>query len=284
MRTFLLSVAALATLAATSQAQLALPKKSPQASVTQLLAATEISIEYHRPAVRGRTIWGDLVPYDKVWRAGANNATVISFSGAVELAGHELPKGRYAFFVIPKQGAWTVIINSVDKQWGALNHDPKQDVVRFDVEPTKIANQEYLLYSIEPLTAGKAEIRLAWEQLRIAFPIEIDVDRVMQQRIAEALSKAGPNDWQIYYQSAKYHLDNQLDLLQALEWSNKSVAIEQSFWNLEQLAQLLHATGETTEAIPPLERALELARANKAVPTAFITRIEETLKEWEAAL
>jgi hypothetical protein len=284
MRTLLLSAAALAALCTPSQAQLQLPKKSPKASTTQTLAATEITIDYHRPAVRGRTIWGDLVPYDKTWRAGANNATTVSFGGDVEVAGQHVPKGRYALFVVPKKAAWTVILNSVDNQWGSRNHDPKQDVARFDVEPTKVANQEYLLYSIEPIALGQAQIQLSWEKLRIAIPVEVDVQALMQQRIAEAIAAAGPDDWQIYYRCAKYHLDNKLDLLQALEWSNKSVEIKQSSWNLDQLAQLLHATGDTAEAIPPLQRALELARADKSVPADYIARVEQTLKEWQASL
>ena len=285
MRSLLLAPAALCTLALTASAQIQAPAKSPKASFTESIGSTEITVDYCRPAVRGRTIFGDLVPYDEVWRAGANAATAISFSSDVKLAGQDIAKGRYAFFVTPQaKGPWKVILNSVDEQWGSYNRDPEKDVLTFEVEPTSCAHQEYLRIAVDPTAMGKGEMSLAWDKTRIAFPISVDVHKVMTARITEAISKAGPEDWQVYYQAASYHYDNKLDLMQAMTWVNKSVEIEQQPQNLVLLANLRHETGDTAEAIPPMKRAIELAKPLGERAANYIKRLESTIKEWEASM
>jgi tetratricopeptide (TPR) repeat protein len=196
----------------------------------------------------------------------------------VRIAGSEVAAGRYALFAIPGKERWTIVLNAVGEQWGAYNHDPQKDVLRFDVRPQAVPLREYLTWTIDPTGAESVEVSLAWEKLRVAFALEIDVHAVVQQQIREALAKAGPEDWRLYYQAARYYHDNRLDLAQALEWINRSVEIQQSSWNLELLARLLHDTGDTVEAIPPLEKALELARAS--APEEYVTGLERTLKEW----
>ena len=138
-----------------------------------------------------------------------------------------------------------------------------------------------MLFSVEPAATGKADVRLAWEKLQITFPVEVDVHAIMAARITEAIAKT-PEDWRVYYQAASYHLDNELDLIQAREWAGKSVEIQQSSWNLDLLARLLHATGDTAEAIPALTRAIEMARERKA-PAESIAALEKRLAEWKAA-
>ena len=148
------------------------PMASPKAEVMQTIGVTDITVTYHRPAVKDRTIWGELVPYDKVWRAGANNATKIEFSNDVTVQGKPLSAGAYSFFVIPsKSGEWTAIFNTVADQWGAYNYDESKDALRIKVQPMESDHTERLHYQFTQLTENSAHLVMKWE--KIALPIEI---------------------------------------------------------------------------------------------------------------
>jgi tetratricopeptide (TPR) repeat protein len=219
-----LLVAAPSALAQASQLQL--PKVSPHARVLQTIGTTEISIDYHRPAVRGRTIWGELVPY------------------------------------------------------GQGSYDQTKDVVRFEVRPEAAPMREFMAFTIDPLDAQTAEVRLAWEKLAIAFEDGVDVHGPTLAAIREAIGKADGKDWRIFYGAARYCYDNGIEQEQALAWADTSVGIQENSWNLETLALLLHRNGKVADAIAPLERALELARENGA-PPEFIARTEAALGAWK---
>lgn len=263
--------------------QLELPKQSPRASVMQVVGTTEIRIDYHRPSVRGRTVWGELVPYGKVWRAGANDATTLSFDGPVTIGGKELAAGTYGFFALPNENSWTLIVNAVGEQWGAYNYDQAKDIVRIDVRPEAAPMQEAMAFTIDPVGADRARVRLAWEKLAVSFEIEVDVHGPMLARIREAVGQSDGSDWRLFYSAARYCHDNGLEKEQALAWADRSVGIEENMRNLEVLALLLQANGKTADAIPPMERALELARENKA-PAEFVARVEAKLGEWKKAM
>ena len=144
---------------------------SPEATIFGIADQVEVSVSYSKPSVKGRVIWGDLVPYETVWRAGANEATVIEFSDDVEILGQKLPQGRYAFFVIPKKdGSWTAIFNSDWDQWGAYKHEPKKDVLRVTNKPETASFNETLQFSIDADT-----IVLHWEKLKFKLPIKRSV-------------------------------------------------------------------------------------------------------------
>jgi DUF2911 family protein len=149
-----------------------LPRASPRASVMQALAGTEIRIDYGRPGVKQRKIWGELVPNGRVWRAGANEATSFTFNRDVQIVGHALPAGTYTFFVIPGEAEWTLIFNRVPRQWGAFNYNPAFDALRFTVKPEEAAHEEYLRYDIAPEGTNAALVALAWEKRRVAFRVE----------------------------------------------------------------------------------------------------------------
>jgi hypothetical protein len=145
---------------------------SPKASVMQVVGFTEIQIDYGRPGVKGRKIWGELVPYNKVWRAGANEATVFSFSTDVTIEGKKLPAGKYSFFVIPNKGEWILIFNKVSEQWGAFEYNESQDVLRVTVKPKETNFVEWLTYSFDKTGDHSAVISLDWEKLKVPFKIE----------------------------------------------------------------------------------------------------------------
>jgi hypothetical protein len=146
---------------------------SPKAEVMQTVGFTDIHIIYSRPGVKGRTIWGKLVPYDAVWRAGANEATKITFSSDVMVEGKKLKKGSYSFFVIPGVKEWTIIFNKVADQWGAFEYNESEDVLRVKVKTEKAVWQEWLSYTINKVSDTTAVIRLEWEKIKVPFKVEV---------------------------------------------------------------------------------------------------------------
>lgn len=145
---------------------------SPKAGVSQVVGLTDISISYSRPGVKGRTIWGELVPYGKVWRAGADEATKITFNTDVLIEGKKLSAGSYSFFVIPNKNEWTIIFNKVADQWGAFEYNESQDALRFKVKTQSIDFQEWLTYSFYKTSDSTALISLVWEKLKVIFKVE----------------------------------------------------------------------------------------------------------------
>ena len=150
---------------------------SPKATVKQTVGFTIISIDYSRPGVKGRTIWGGLVPYNAVWRAGANEATKITFTADVKINGKKLKAGSYGFFVIPTEKNWTLIFNKVADQWGAFEYNDVEDALRIEVTPEKENNcwQEWLIYTITKTSDKTAVVRLEWEKLKVPFTIEVEI-------------------------------------------------------------------------------------------------------------
>lgn len=148
---------------------------SPKAEVMQQVGLTDIKISYGRPGVKGRTIWSKLVPYDAVWRAGANEATKITFSTDVMIEGKKLKKGSYSLFTIPGKKEWTIIFNKVADQWGAFEYNESQDALRVKVKTEKGNWQEWLAYTITKVSDTSAIIRLEWEKLKVPFKVEVSL-------------------------------------------------------------------------------------------------------------
>jgi hypothetical protein len=148
---------------------------SPKASISQTVGFTDVTISYSRPGVKGRKIWGGLVPYDKVWRAGANEATKITFSTDVIIEGHKLPAGSYGFFAIPGRNEWTLIFNKVADQWGAFEYNEAEDALRITVKPEKGNFTEWLRYGITKISDTTATVSLIWENLKVPFKLEVKI-------------------------------------------------------------------------------------------------------------
>jgi len=146
---------------------------SPKAEVMQIVGLTEITISYSRPGVKGRTIWGQLVPYDKVWRAGADEATKITFGTDVMIEGKKLKKGSYSLFTIPSKNEWTIIFNKIADQWGAFEYNEAEDALRVKVKPKESEYREWLTYSFAKTGDKAAVITLEWEKLKIPFKVEV---------------------------------------------------------------------------------------------------------------
>lgn len=149
-------------------------KASPNAMVTQTIGTTVVTISFGRPGVKGRTVFGQLEPFGQVWRAGANEATVISFSGDVKVNGRPLSAGAYSFFAIPREDEWTLIFNTVPNQWGAYRYDESKDALRIDVAPEEAAHMEWLAYYFGDLSATSGTAYLHWAATRVPFTISVE--------------------------------------------------------------------------------------------------------------
>jgi tetratricopeptide (TPR) repeat protein len=277
-----------AILMGTSLSAQELPQKSPAASVTYTIGLTKIAIDYSSPAVRERTIMGEVVPYDQIWRAGANKATTIEFSTAVSLEGKELAAGKYAFFVIPKAGddaKWTVIFNKVSDQWGAYQYDESQDALRVDVKPQfKKVNQERLTYSIHDQTADKGYFKMAWGKVRLYVRFKVDVLEAALANVDKALDEAKDEDkWQIYANGASFLLDMEKETKQAMEWADKSTSLKEHSWNLYIKAKAQAASGDYSGAVATTAKSAEVGMANEDDHYYENSKaeIEKSVAEWK---
>lgn len=267
-------------MATAAVAQVETPRVSPGATVSQKVGTTDVTVRYHRPAVKGRAIWGAVVPFDQVWRLGANDATVLELADDCRVAGHPVPAGRYALFAIPGRAEWTLILNRRADQWGAYAYAQEQDLLRFTVQPGAAAATEWLTFDITPTGPGSAEVAMRWAELRVAFPVEVDVEAIVWRDLDAALAAQPGAD--VLLQATRYALDTGRRLDEARGWIDASLAADpRSFWGHEAKADLLHRTGHAAEAVPLLERALELSRGR--TPAGYQQGLEEKLARYRAA-
>jgi hypothetical protein len=235
--------------------QVDLPRPSPNASVTQTVGVTDITIKYSRPGVKGREVWGKLVPYGEVWRAGANENTTIKFSTPVKVDGHELPAGIYGFQAIPTQGDWTVIFSKDADEWGAFSYKQEHDALRIQVKPQPAAEpRERMGFDFEDVTDTSAKVVLSWEKLRVPFTVEVDTPALVTAKLKNAVR------WQTPYQAANYCIQNNTCLDDASRWLDASIAMQENYSNLRAKALLL-AKKNDPGAASYAQRALAAAKA-----------------------
>src|SRR6267142_5928706 len=245
-----------------AQNDLNLPDVSQAAEVKQRIALTEITVKYHRPLVNGRKIWGGLVPYGKVWRAGADENTTIEFSDPVSVEGKSLAKGVYGLHMIPNQDSWTVIFSKTNTGWGSYSYDQKEDALRVDVKPKQLAEQkEALEFEFEELKPDSTAVTLKWEKLGVPFTVSInDADQTLQD-IRAQMKGAGQFAWQAPDQAAQFCLTKKTNLDEALRWADLSIQNEERFENLSTKADILKALNRQDEAKKTWNKALQKADA-----------------------
>jgi len=264
-----------------SYAQLELPRISQKASVMQKIGLMDVTINYSRPNVKNRVIWGELVPYNHVWRTGADEATTISVGEDVTLNGKKLSAGKYALFTIPTRNEWTIVINSVSKQWGAFNYDSTKDVVKFNVKPVENRFFESMTIYFSDVTTHSAIINIAWEKIKVSFSIETDTDAKAYANIKNALGEAKNDDWVVYAASASYAVENDLHIDEAMEWIDKSISIKPTFFNNYVKAKLLYKKNNFKEAQNYITKSRELGKNEKEFQT-FIPQIEKLENDLKA--
>jgi hypothetical protein len=266
----------LAAAGAVAQQQLTLPRSSPAASVSQTLGVTEVTIHYSRPGVKGRTIWGELVPYGEVWRTGANENTTITFSTPVKVEGNELAAGTYGLQTIPTPEQWTVIFSKDAKLWGAFNYKPENDALRIQVKPQPAELRERMAFDVEDVTDNSAEVVLHWEKLKVPFTVEVDTPKLVAEAVKNNLR------WQSFAQAAAYCIQGNTCLDEASRWLDASIALEPGFANQRAKAMLLAKKNDYKGAVSWGEKALAAAKAAaQAPPAQQVAELESSLAEWK---
>ena len=238
---------------------LVFPKQSPRASVSQTVGLTTIGLTYDRPAVNGRQVWGALVPFDSVWRAGANENTVLEFSSPVRIGDHSLGAGRYGLHMIPARGDWTIILSRQANAWGSFSYDPKEDALRFSATPAPGEMHERLTYTFDDPTDSAVVLTLRWEKLAVPFTIGVDTKAVVTDSLREQLRGLGRFFWQPWSQAAAWCAANGVNLEEATAWADKSIALNENFTNQRVKAALLGQRGDDVGAQAAAQRSLAIA-------------------------
>ena len=241
--------------------ELNIPRVSQRGTVSQRIGLTDITITYHRPAVGGREIWGKTVPYGKVWRAGANENTTITFSDDVSIEGKPLPAGTFGLHTIPDKDQWTIIFSKNSTSWGSFSYDEKEDALRVTTKPHTAESFDVLTYVFDDIKPDSAAATLRWEKLAVPFHISVDVKATVLKSIKNELRSVGGFTWAGYDEAAQWCLDNNYNLEEALKWENTSIQNEERFENLETKSRLLDAMGRKDEAAKALSTAFEKASA-----------------------
>lgn len=255
----LLPIALLSPRVAAQVPGLTAPEVSPAATVSQVVGLTTLEVSYHRPAANGRAVWGALVPFGQVWRAGANENTTFTVSTPVTVNGTTLGAGTYGLHMIPTATTWTVIFSREAGAWGSFSYDEKEDVARVTVKPEAAPQQERLGYSFDEPTADAVTLAMRWEKLRVPIPIKIDLGRTVLDTYKAQLRGLPRFGWQGWNQAANWAAENGIDLADALVWVDRSVNMNRNFTNLRTKSLVLAKKGDQAAAATILQEAMSMA-------------------------
>ena len=246
-----------------SAQQIQMPAPSPLSEVKETVGLTDISIVYSRPSVKERVIFGDLVPYGKLWRTGANMATKITFSEDVKIEGKELAAGSYSFFTIPGESEWTLIFNTVADQPGSAQYDESKDALRVTVSSEKMQGSvETLMIGINSIRNDHAYLLVAWENTIVGAKVEVNTDEAVMASIKRAMDPA--SDAGKYWAAANYYYETDRELDKALEWVNKSIELGNNrFWVVHMKAKIQKKMGDCNAAVASAEESKKMAQEAK---------------------
>jgi tetratricopeptide (TPR) repeat protein len=253
-----------ASLCHAQSALLDLPRKSQNAEVSQTIGITNVTVKYSRPLVNGRKVFGGLVPYGDVWRAGANENTVITFADPVSIEGKSLDKGTYGLFMIPTEDQWTIIFSKISSAWGAFTYKQDEDVLRVTVKPAASDFQDALIYEFDDLKPDSAVVTLRWDKLAVPFKVSVNVQQVVEQSLAKQFRGIVQYTWVSYDDAANYLLDAKTDLPEGLKYADLSIGAEERYDNLMTKSRILAAIGKPDEAKSFTAQALAKADAGQS--------------------
>jgi hypothetical protein len=254
-----------------------LPQPSPKARVQQRVGVTDFALDYSSPGVKGRQIWGGLVPLDELWRTGANAATKLEASRDFTFAGKKVPAGTYALLTIPGREGWTVILNRDTALAGTRGYEKKKDVVRVTVKPDTVPHRERMTFLFSDTTDDRSRLDLEWETLRVSVPIQVDTAAHARASIDKALDEA----WRPHLASARYLLDNGGDLAQALGYADKSIVIKPTWSNHWVKAQILAKQGRPADAVTTAEQATRLGKGDPIFEGFFKEQVSRSIAGWK---
>ncbi|MFK7833169.1 MAG: DUF2911 domain-containing protein [Winogradskyella sp.] len=269
------------TLMFSVNAQIKTPQPSPFTKIEQQVGLTDVTLEYSRPSMRGRAIFGNLTPYGKMWRTGANKNTMITFSDAVTIDGQELKAGAYSIFVTPNETSWDVVFYADTENWGTPRKwDDTKVAAKTTVKTMKMPmTVETFTITFDNLTNNSAELGFIWENTMANIKFEVPTDKTVTSSIEKVMAGPSAND---YYAAAVYNLTEGKDLEKAKEWMDTAMSMvkEPAFWQLRQQSLLYAKLGDTKNAIATAKKSLALAKENKNAD--YVKMNEDSLKEWGA--
>ncbi|QCR22008.1 DUF2911 domain-containing protein [Pontibacter sp. SGAir0037] len=265
-----------------AQAQLKLPQPSPEAFVKQTIGLTDISISYHAPGVKGRKIFGSLVPYGQLWRAGANEATVIKFSDDLFLNNERVPAGAYSVFILPESdSSWNLILNKDTTLWGLEGYNELDDVAYLRIKPQATSFNETMQFNFTDVGLTTGNLNLVWENSKVTVRIETEVEKKALANIKKALAEASADDWYIWAQSADYMMQKKEYHELALQWINKSIAIKENFYNNWVKARLYAYNKEFQMAASLSAKAIQLGGTDPQAYKTYAKEIETAYNDWK---
>ncbi len=242
-------------------ALLDLPRDSQHSAVTQRIGITDITISYSRPLVKGRPIWGKLVPYNEVWRTGANENTIVKFTDDVTIEGKPLAKGTYALFTIPGENQWTVVFSKVHTAWGSFTYNQADDALRVTVKPQATELHEAMTFDFDDVKADSAVATLRWEKVAVPFKVDVNVHDIVQASLHNQLQGLAQYTWEGWDDAATYLLTSKYDLNEALQYEETSIRTEPRFDNYLTKSQILEAMGRKDDSEVAKKQALDRATA-----------------------
>ncbi|HEX2327686.1 MAG TPA: DUF2911 domain-containing protein [Candidatus Angelobacter sp.] len=254
-------VVATAPAAFPQSALLNLPRASQHATVVQRVGITDITVNYHRPLINGRKVWGGLVPYGQVWRAGANENTTIEFTDPVTIEGKPLAKGIYGLHMIPNENEWIVIFSRASTAWGSFSYDQKEDALRVTVKPQTGDMHEAVTYDFTDIKPNSTTVTMFWEKVAVPFKVEVKTDDVVADSLHHQMRGIAQYTWEAWDEAASYFLTSKTNLEEALRDSDRSIQNEERFENLMTKSQILEALNRSKDAAPVKEKAVSLANA-----------------------
>lgn len=264
-----------------------LPRPSPLGKTSQVVGLTNISIEYSRPGVKDRTVWGELVPYNEVWRAGANKATLFETDADIRVNGQNLPAGKYSLFIVPREGNnWTLIFNKETELWGSGDYKVENDQLRVEADVVNLAcDAERLDFHFTDVDMKSAVLAMDWEKKRMFVNIDSDPLTRALANIQKAIETGKEEDkWRIYRNAASFAKDQGNMTDQGLAWVEESVKLKDSWYGYWLYAQLLEQKQNYTEAVAKAQKAIEVGRADaKGGEFDYEARIQEDIDRWKAA-
>lgn len=274
---WLAAAAMLAAAPALAQSAPELPDASPRARVEQRVGVTDFAVDYASPGVKGRTIWGGLVPWNELWRTGANAATRFEASRDFTFGGVAVPAGTYALYTIPGEKEWTVILNTKAEASGTRDYDEALDVARIRVTPQKAGARERMTFFFSDTTDDTSRLDLEWAELRVSVPLAVETKKHALASIDATLAEA----WRPHFAAARYLLQTGGDLDTALGYADTSIAVKPTWWNTWVRAQILGKLGRNADAVAGARQAQELGKGDPIFEGFFAASVNEAIAGWE---
>src|SRR5271165_1283323 len=253
------SILLLASLCSAQTVMLDLPRQSQHAVVTQRIGLTDITVNYHRPLVNSRQIWGKLVPYGEVWRAGANENTTVTFTDPVTIEGQPLDIGTYGLHLIPGENQWTVIFSKSSTAWGSFSYKQDEDALRVTVKPQTAELHDALAYDFDDLKPDSAVVTLRWDKVAVPFKVAVNVNDIVTASIHKQIRGINQYYWEGWDDAAGYFLANKINLDEALKYEDQSIQAEERYDNLMNKSKILDALNRKDEATAARNQALDKA-------------------------